>query len=128
MPPPQRNYCRYAQDSSYTMMCVSTMSQMAGSKLERRQEKRHRDGGRYNRRRQVIVKGLRGIGLSCFEPKGAFYAFPSIKSTGMTSEEFAEKLLSEEKVAVVPGSASGNAAKVISAAAMPLRCRILKKP
>jgi aminotransferase len=61
----------------------------------------------YNRRRLVMVKGLNDIGLPCFEPKGAFYAFPSIKGTGMTSEEFAEKLLREEKVAVVPGTAFG---------------------
>jgi aminotransferase len=61
----------------------------------------------YNRRRLVIVKGLCNIGLSCFDPKGAFYAFPSIKCTGMSSEQFAEKLLAEEKVAVVPGSAFG---------------------
>ena len=61
----------------------------------------------YNRRRLVMVKGLCDIGLSCFEPGGAFYAFPSIKSTGMTSEEFAEKLLVEEKVAVVPGNTFG---------------------
>jgi aminotransferase len=61
----------------------------------------------YNRRRLVIVKGLNDIGLPCFEPKGAFYAFPSITCTGMTSEEFSEKLLMEEKVAVVPGSAFG---------------------
>ena len=62
----------------------------------------------YNRRRMVIVKGLCDIGLSCFEPKGAFYAFPCITSTGLTSEEFSEKLLLEEKVAVVPGSAFGD--------------------
>jgi aminotransferase len=61
----------------------------------------------YNRRRLVIVQGLNDIGLPCFEPGGAFYAFPSIKGTGMTSEEFAEKLLLQEKVAVVPGSAFG---------------------
>ena len=61
----------------------------------------------YDKRRRVIVKGLNEIGLSCFEPKGAFYAFPSIVSTGLTSEDFAEKLLREEKVAVVPGSAFG---------------------
>ena len=61
----------------------------------------------YNRRRMVIVKGLNDIGLFCYEPKGAFYAFPSIACTGMTSEEFSEKLLMEEKVAVVPGSAFG---------------------
>jgi aminotransferase len=61
----------------------------------------------YNRRRKIIVKGLCEIGLDCFEPKGAFYAFPSIACTGLTSEEFSEKLLVEEKVAVVPGSAFG---------------------
>ena len=92
----------------YTMMCVSTMSQMAALEaLKGEQESVTEMVEDYNRRRQVIVKGLRDIGLSCFEPKGAFYAFPSIRSTGMTSEEFAEKLLSEEKVAVVPGSAFG---------------------
>ncbi len=92
----------------YTMMCVPTMAQVAAIEALK-------SGGDsvksmvedYNRRRLVIVKGLNDIGLSCFEPKGAFYAFPSIKSTGMSSEEFAEKLLTEEKVAVVPGSAFG---------------------
>jgi len=54
-----------------------------------------------------MLKRLNEIGLPCFESKGAFYAFPSIKTTGMTSEEFAERLLKEEKVAVVPGSAFG---------------------
>ena len=61
----------------------------------------------YNYRRRVIVDGFRRMGLSCFEPKGAFYAFPSIKETGMTSMEFCEKLLMEEKVAVIPGDAFG---------------------
>lgn len=61
----------------------------------------------YDERRKVIVQGFRDMGLSCFEPKGAFYCFPCIKSTGMSSEEFAEKLLMEEKVAVVPGNAFG---------------------
>ncbi len=61
----------------------------------------------YNRRRLIIVKGLNEIGMPCFEPRGAFYAFPSIRNTGMSSEEFSEKLLVEEKVAVVPGSAFG---------------------
>jgi aminotransferase len=92
----------------YTMMCVSTMSQMAALEaLKGEQDSVTEMVEDYNRRRQVIVKGLRDIGLSCYEPKGAFYAFPSIRCTGMTSEEFAEKLLSEEKVAVVPGSAFG---------------------
>jgi aminotransferase len=61
----------------------------------------------YDQRRRLIVGGLNAIGLDCFEPKGAFYAFPSIRRTGMTEHEFAERLLLEERVAVVPGSAFG---------------------
>lgn len=61
----------------------------------------------YNRRRRVMVDGFRKSGLDCFEPLGAFYVFPSITSTGMTSAEFCEKLIMEEKVAVVPGTAFG---------------------
>lgn len=61
----------------------------------------------YNYRRRFIVDGFRNMGLSCFEPLGAFYVFPCIKSLGMTSEEFANNLLQEEKVAVVPGNAFG---------------------
>lgn len=61
----------------------------------------------YDKRRKFIVNGFREMGLDCFEPKGAFYIFPSIKKTGMTSQEFCEKLLKEEKVAVVPGDAFG---------------------
>jgi len=61
----------------------------------------------YDRRRQMFVAGLNEIGLSTAEPKGAFYAFPSIRTTGLTSEEFSERLLFEEHVAVVPGSAFG---------------------
>lgn len=62
----------------------------------------------YNRRRRVMVDGFRKAGLDCFEPLGAFYVFPSIKSTGMTSDEFCEGLLKEEKVLAVPGSAFGS--------------------
>ncbi len=61
----------------------------------------------YDRRRRYLVENLNRIGLSCFEPKGAFYVFPDIRSTGLTSEEFCEKFLLEEKVAVIPGSAFG---------------------
>lgn len=61
----------------------------------------------YNYRRRYIVDGFRKMGLSCFEPLGAFYVFPCIKRTGMTSEEFCERLLAEEKVACVPGNAFG---------------------
>ncbi len=61
----------------------------------------------YDRRRRLLVDGLNRIGLDTFEPRGAFYAFPRISSTGLTSDEFTERLLVEEKVAVVPGSAFG---------------------
>lgn len=61
----------------------------------------------YNRRRKLIVKTLNEIGLECFEPKGAFYAFPSVRKTNLTGDEFAEKLLLEEQIAVVPGSSFG---------------------
>ena len=62
---------------------------------------------KYDMRRRFIVDGLRRIGLSCFEPEGAFYAFPSIQSTGLSSEEFCERLLYSHKVALVPGTAFG---------------------
>jgi len=61
----------------------------------------------YDQRRRMFVYGLNRIGLPTTEPRGAFYAFPSIRSTGLTSEEFSERLLYEEHVAVVPGSAFG---------------------
>lgn len=63
--------------------------------------------GEYDRRRRFIVKSLREIGLGCFEPEGAFYVFPNISGYGMTSEEFAEKLIYEKGVAIVPGTAFG---------------------
>jgi len=92
----------------YTMMCVPTMAQVAGIEaLKSGEDSITEMVEEYKRRRLVIVKGLNDIGLACFEPRGAFYAFPSIKITGMTSEEFAERLLIEEKVAVVPGTAFG---------------------
>ncbi len=62
----------------------------------------------YDQRRQVIVAGFNQIGLPCFEPRGAFYAFPDIRRTGLTSDEFCEKLLNDEHVAVIPGSAFGD--------------------
>lgn len=61
----------------------------------------------YDKRRRFIVDGFNSMGLSCFEPEGAFYAFPCIKSTGLSSEEFCEQLLYDKKVAVVPGNAFG---------------------
>jgi aminotransferase len=92
----------------YTALSSPTMGQVAALEALRSGEpEAQKMIDEYDRRRRVIVKGLNDIGLSCFEPKGAFYAFPSIKSTGMTSEEFAENLLMEEKVAVVHGTAFG---------------------
>lgn len=92
----------------YTMLCAPTMSQAAALEaLSSAEEDVQAMVTAYDHRRRLIVKGFNEIGLPCFEPRGAFYAFPSIKATGMTSEEFAERLLKEEKVAVVPGSAFG---------------------
>jgi len=92
----------------YTMLCAPTMTQMAAIEALRNGDSDvEKMVQEYNRRRRFMVKRLNEIGLPCFEPKGAFFAFPSIKATGMNSEEFAEKLLMEEKVAVVPGLAFG---------------------
>jgi len=92
----------------YAMMCAPAMGQMAAIEALRGGEDALQTMlTNYDRRRRMIVKGLNDIGLACFDPKGAFYAFPSIRSTGLTSEEFAEKLLVEEKVVVIPGSAFG---------------------
>jgi aminotransferase len=92
----------------YTIMSAPTPAQVAALEALRTGEPDVVDMVEdYDRRRKVIVKGLNDIGLSCFEPRGAFYAFPSVTSTGMTSEEFSDKLLMEEKVRVVPGSAFG---------------------
>ncbi|MFC1942955.1 aminotransferase class I/II-fold pyridoxal phosphate-dependent enzyme [Chloroflexota bacterium] len=92
----------------YTIMSAPTMAQVAAIEALKTGETSVMEMVEdYNRRRLVIVQGLNDIGMPCFEPKGAFYAFPSITSTGMSSEEFSEKLLVEEKVAVVPGSAFG---------------------
>jgi len=92
----------------YTLLCAPTMTQMATIEALRNGEAEvEKMVQEYNRRRRFMVKRLNEIGLPCFEPKGAFFAFPSIKATGMNSEEFAQKLLLEEKVAVVPGTAFG---------------------
>jgi aminotransferase len=92
----------------YTMLCAPTMTQMAAIEaLKNGEADVESMVQEYNRRRRFMVKRLNEIGLSCFEPKGAFFAFPSIEITGMSSEEFAEKLLLQEKVAVVPGTAFG---------------------
>ena len=94
----------------YIAMCAPTPSQYAGIEAltsEQREEDIAVMRDAYDERRRVMVDGFRQMGLRCFEPKGAFYVFPSIKKTGMTSDEFCEKLLFSEKVAVVPGTAFG---------------------
>lgn len=93
----------------YAIMCAPTTSQYAAIEaLKNCDEDVQYMIKQYDMRRRMIVKGFNKIGLTCNEPKGAFYAFPSIKSTGMSSEEFCEKLLFSKKVAVVPGTAFGD--------------------
>jgi len=92
----------------YAIMCAGTAPQEAALEALRNGEDDVRMmHDSYDRRRRMFVDGLNRIGLACCEPHGAFYAFPYIGNTGMSDDEFAEKLLFEEKVAVVPGSAFG---------------------
>ena len=92
----------------YIMMSAPTMSQYAALEALRNGEEDVRGMvGEYDRRRQLMVRELNAMGLACVEPRGAFYCFPSITSTGLSDEAFAEGLLMDEKVAVVPGSAFG---------------------
>lgn len=92
----------------YTIMSAPTTGQMAAiTALEQGDEHVQHMLEEYDRRRRLIVDGLNQLGLKTFEPLGAFYAFPSIEASGMDDETFAERLLKEEKVAVVPGAAFG---------------------
>lgn len=92
----------------FAIMCAPTTSQYAAVEaLRNGDEAVAAMLEEYDMRRRLIVNGFNKLGLSCREPKGAFYAFPCIRSTGMSSEEFCEKLLYSEKVAVVPGTAFG---------------------
>jgi len=92
----------------YTIMSAPTMAQVAALEaIEHGEEEVERMRQEYDRRRRLIVGGLNAIGLKTFEPQGAFYAFPSITISGMNDNEFAEQLLQEERVAVVPGNAFG---------------------
>lgn len=93
----------------YAIMCAPTTSQYAAIEaLKNCDDEVEYMLKEYNMRRRLMVAGFNKLGLECREPKGAFYAFPCIKSTGMTSEEFCEKLLYSKKVAVVPGTAFGD--------------------
>jgi aminotransferase len=92
----------------YVMMSAPTAAQYAALEALRSGEEDVRGMvGEYDRRRQLMVRELNAMGLTCVEPRGAFYCFPSVTSTGLTDEAFSEGLLTEEKVAVVPGSAFG---------------------
>ena len=92
----------------FGIMSAPTTAQFAGIEAIRTGDADiHRMRTQYDMRRRYLVEELRSMGLDCFEPMGAFYVFPSIESTGMTSEEFCNRLLEEQKVAVVPGNAFG---------------------
>ena len=92
----------------FAIMCAPTNSQYAAVEGLRNCEDEVQEMRRsYNQRRRFLMHEFKRMGLECFEPFGAFYVFPSIKEFGMSSEEFAERLLMEEKVAVVPGNAFG---------------------
>ncbi|MFZ3131737.1 MAG: aminotransferase class I/II-fold pyridoxal phosphate-dependent enzyme [Desulfosporosinus sp.] len=92
----------------YTMLCAPIMGQIAAIEALRSASEAKNDMvTAYDRRRRLMVHGFRQMGLACFEPLGAFYVFPDISKTNLSSEKFAEELLKEEKVAVVPGTAFG---------------------
>jgi len=92
----------------YAIMCAPTTAQYAAMEaLRNGDEEVAAMVSEYNRRRRLVLDGFRKIGLDCFEPLGAFYVFPDIRKTGLSSDEFCERLLVEEKVLVVPGTAFG---------------------
>lgn len=92
----------------YAIMCASTMAQHAGLEgLKNGRDDIARMRKSYRQRRNFIVQSLNEMGLNCHKPEGAFYTFPSVESTGFSSEEFAKRLLQTEKVVVVPGEAFG---------------------
>ncbi len=92
----------------YGIMSAPTTSQYAAIEaLKNGDEDIAEMKAEYNTRRQFLLDGFRKLGLDCFEPRGAFYMFPCIKTTGLSSEEFCERLIREERVAVIPGTAFG---------------------
>ena len=96
----------------YSIMCAPRQGQVAAlAALKEGRERGYEDVIRmresYDRRRRLMVEGFRSMGLDCFEPLGAFYVFPSIRKTGLTSEDFCERLLQSKRVAAVPGTAFG---------------------
>ena len=107
---PREGLAQILKLHQYMIMCANTQAQYGGV-VALRDCKAETEAMRqeYDRRRKVIYKGLVDMGLPVFQPKGAFYIFPDITCTGMTSAQFCETLVKEEKVAVVPGSAFGEA-------------------
>ncbi len=106
---PQELIVQMTKIHQYAIMCAPTTSQYAAVEALRNGDadvKMMRES--YNQRRRFVLHSLEEMGLPCFEPLGAFYVFPCIKGFGMTSEEFASRLLEEEKVAIVPGTAFGD--------------------
>ena len=105
---PQPLIAQMLKIHQYAIMCAPTTSQYAAVEAmnagDPDVEMMRKD---YDYRRRFLLDKLRSAGLECFEPRGAFYAFPCIRSTGMTSDEFCEKFLLEEHVAAIPGTAFG---------------------
>ncbi len=98
----------FSKVHQYAVMSAPTISQYAAlAALEKGEPFVREMHSEYDRRRKLVVSALNEMGLECFEPKGAFYAFPSVSSTGLDGDEFANRLLREEQVAVVPGSSFG---------------------
>ena len=96
----------------YVMLCAPVMGQIAANAAIRNgEDEKDKMVTEYRVRRNLFVHDLNRIGLPCHVPEGAFYAFPSVTSTGLSDFEFAEQLLKEERVAVVPGTVFGDAAK-----------------
>lgn len=96
----------------FAIMCAPTTSQYAAVQaLQKGDDEVEKMRRSYNQRRRFLMQAFKDMGLECFEPYGAFYVFPCIKEFNMTSEEFATRLLKEEKVAVVPGTAFGDCAE-----------------
>lgn len=92
----------------YAIMCAPTMSQFAAVEAMRNGDNDvEMMRNEYNRRRRYIVGGLRGMGIDCFDPEGAFYVYPNISKFGLSSEEFCQRLVDEANVAIVPGTAFG---------------------
>jgi aminotransferase len=109
---PQQIMDAIAKVHQYVIMCAPTMAQHAAIQaLKHGEPDVQRMVAEYDLRRQTIVKGFNSIGLPTLEPRGAFYCFPKVAAVGMSDEEFAERLLLEEKVALVPGSAFGATGK-----------------